>query len=131
VIAARNALATAGISIEDQMVSFNTDDNAEESSISLRRLLGWIESESLMARPVLLKGDLNARDLDRLRAARSTQSKALSQIITGEFAAVNNNRYAVGRRHLAELDDHLCSITDLMTDLIKQSSAFSGQKKRR
>lgn len=124
VIAARNALATAGISIEDQIVSFNKNGKTQESNISLRRLLGWIESESIMARPVLLKADLNARDLDRLRAARATQSEALSQIITGDFAAVNSNRYAVGRRHLAELDGHLTAIADVMDDLIKQSSAF-------
>jgi hypothetical protein len=128
VIVARNALATAGISIEDQTVSFSNDGTSQESNISLRRLLGWIESESIMSRPVLLKADLNARDLDRLRAARSTQSKALSQILTGDFATVNTNRYAVGRRHLNELDEHLTSITGLMESLIKQSSAFDTKR---
>ena len=130
VISARNALATAGVSVEDQIVSFSDGGTAKESSISLRRLLAWVESESIMARTTLTRADLNGRDLDRLRSARETQLAALAQINAGEFATVNNSRYALGRRHLNELEQHLCAITGLFDELIKQSSSAKRTAKK-
>lgn len=119
VISARSALAAAGISESDQAVTYNT---GEASSIDLRRLLAWIETESLTARPILLRMDLNPSDLRRLLSARATQAKAVGDIMAANFPTVNNNRYAHGRRQLAEVQQHLCNLVDMLTVLIHEST---------
>lgn len=125
VISARGALAAAGISESDQAVSYNTSG---PNSIDLRRLLSWVETESLTARPVLLRMDLNPSDLRRLLSARKTQANAISDIISANFPTVNNNRYSNGRRQLAEVKQHLRNLVDMLTRLIAETTDDDQKK---
>ncbi|MCG6904395.1 MAG: hypothetical protein LJE68_17125 [Rhodobacter sp.] len=151
VISARNALAVAGISEADQAVAFSkmvlpgdkvgetrlrSDFGAQRvdwlstayvaGGISLRRLLAWIEAESLTSRTAYLREDLNQRDIQRLIAPRVRQSEALNEIIARNFPMVNTNDYAIGRRHLIEVREHLEDLVGLMRVLVASAEAQSA-----
>ncbi|NNF24434.1 MAG: hypothetical protein HKN63_06470 [Rhodobacteraceae bacterium] len=134
VIAARNALAAAGVSEADQAVAYSKMEIDRQKfrgmlgdreirgeileytggGISLRRLLAWIENECLTSRPMFLREDFSVRDLERLKAARVRQLQALERINDKSFVMINANNYALGRRHLNEITDHLRTMVDLM-----------------
>jgi len=118
VASVRSALDRAGISIHDRTIAFS---GVRDDSISLSRLLSWIENETITSRPTLLRPDLNGRDLERLRSARKTQRQALEKVGDLDFATITANRYATGRREMAELNRHLRDLAALYDALVQES----------
>ncbi|WP_298303483.1 hypothetical protein [uncultured Erythrobacter sp.] len=118
VASVRSALDRAGISIHDRTIAFS---GVGDNSISLSRLLSWIENETVTSRPTLLRSDLNGRDLERLRSARKTQLQALEKVDDLDFATITCNRYAAGRREMAELNRHLRDLAALYDALVQES----------
>lgn len=120
VASVRMGLAAAGLSATELTVFAKHSD---ASSIDLGRLLGWIETESLTSRTVLLRDDLNLRDLDRLMTTRATQLEALQSLQFMEFQTTPNNRYAVGKRHIAELSSQIAELNGLLNNLTEHNLA--------
>lgn len=118
VASVRSGLSAAGLSTAELGIFANHDAT---DTIDLNRLLSWIESESLHTRATLLRDDLNLRDLDRLITTRATQSEALKSLYNMEFQTTPNNRYAVGRRHMAELSTQIAELTSLLSSLLEQN----------
>ncbi len=114
VLAAQNALAAAGLSEGDQIITFA---GPSVGNIDLRRLLEWIKEESILSRPFYYRADLNRSDLRRLRSARATQSRALADFMNADFPTLTENSFSLGRRELEEVQLHLDTIVGLIDQL--------------
>ncbi len=114
VLAAQNALAAAGLSEGDQIITFA---GPSVGNIDLRRLLEWIKEESILARPFYYRADLNRSDLRRLSSARDTQRLALEAFMEADFPTLTENSFSLGRRELEEVQLHLDTIVGLIDQL--------------